>query len=408
MVSSDDKESSKQVNILMLVDGLPSPENPHLWLHVVNQAKVLSQRCKITMVSPVKMPPPLPKYTAERVRLDIAFPYTGTIDNVHFYQPRYMDLPRGSYRYNDYSRVTSIVACVLRERIPVDLLHAHFAYWPGHAGGIVGKILRKPVLLTVYGSDIHQMARPDFPRPLWRERALAALQMVKRIITVSCSLQQMVTELGHGAKADMISLGFVGEQFEVLDRSICRQSLGLSNANKILLYAGNMEPVKGTDIAIEAFKRLNRSHNDLIFIFIGDGQLRSKLEQVVSNVGLSERVHFEGAKPNVKLARYLNAADLLVVPSRNEGRPAIIMESLACGTPVVATRVGGIQELLSDDDLGMLVEPENTEALAKGISSALERMWNRDHLHQHAQRFTWEKITPQICHVYRRMAKNVT
>ncbi|MGR3303179.1 MAG: glycosyltransferase [Candidatus Scalindua sp.] len=336
-----------------------------------------------------------------------AFSYTGTIRGVRFFQPCYIDLPRGSHRYNDYSRIFSIVTCVLRERIPVDLVHAHFAYWPGHAGGIVGKILRKPVLLTVYGSDIHLMTRPDFPRPLYRERALAALGMSDRIIVLSCFLQGMVDELGYGKKTTIIYLGFVGEEFKVLDRTICRQRLSLPSRKMTLLYVGNMEPVKGTDIAIDAFCRLCGERDDLIFVFVGDGTLRPDLEQVVNKAGLSDRVRFEGRKPNTEVATYLYAADILVMPSRNEGLGVIIMEALACGTPVVATRVGGIPELICDEGLGILVEPENPIALAGGISSGLKRTWDREYLHQHAQQFTWENIGPQIYQVYMDMTKGI-
>lgn len=396
-------KSRDRISVLALVDGLPSQENPHLWIHVVNQMEVLSQRCEITLVSPVKMPPPMPKYTAERGRLNETFTYTGTIGSTRYYQPRYMDLPRGSYRYNDYSRVASIVACVLKERIPVDLVHAHFAYWPGYAGGIVGKILRKPVLLTVYGSDINQMTCPEFPRPLWRERALAALQIGKRIIAVSCSLQGMLNELGYAKKSTVISLGFEGDRFEVLNRPMCRQRLRLSIDKKILLYSGNMEPVKGTDIAIEAFCRLGRERDDLIFVMVGAGTMRPSLEQVVRQAGLSGRVSFEGRKTNDEVAIYYNAADLLVMPSRNEGLGVSIMEALACGTPVVATQVGGIPEIISNKRLGILVEPENPRALAEGIYRGLERTWNREYLHRHAQQFTWNKIAPQIYQVYKEM-----
>ena len=389
-----------RIRLLVLVDGLPSPENPHRWTHVIEQVKALSPWCETTLVSPVIVPPPLPKYAAERARLNEAFVYTGIIGGVRFYQPRYMDLPRGSYRYNDYSRVASIMACVLRERIPSDLVHAHYAYRPGHAGGIVSRILRKPCLLTVYGSDIHQTTRPDFPLPMWRERTLAALRMSDRIIAVSRSLQRMVDDLGYGQKTDVISSGFAGERFKVLERSRCRRHLGLPADKTILLYVGNMEPVKGTEIAIEAFRHLCRKRDDLMFVLVGDGTLRPGLEQAVEHAGLSGRVRFEGRKPNVEVALYLNAADVLVVPSRNEGRPAAIMESLACGTSVVATRVGGIPELISDESLGVLVEPENPEALADGVLRALDRDWDRERLHEYAQQFRWEKIAPQIVQVY--------
>ena len=391
------------MNVLVLWDGFISTMKSTPWIHVTEQVKVLSSWCNITMISPVMVSPPMPKYAAEKRQIEETHPYTGSINNVRFYQPRYMDLPRGSYRYNDYSRVASIVACVLRERIPVNLVHAHFGYWPGHAGGIVGKILRKPVLLTTHGSDIHQMTKPDFYKQLWRVRVLKALRSSKRIIAVSNALKEMITELGYGEKTNVISTAFVSKDFGVFDKNLCRKSLGLKNDSRIILYIGAMRMVKGTDVGVKAFIKLIQKQNKIMFVLIGDGDLRPDLENVVEQAELSNNVFFLGRKNNNELAIYLNAADLLVVPSRNEGRPVVILESLACGTPVVATRVGGIPELISDEHLGILVEPENPDALATGISEGLRRTWNRELLHQHAQQFTWENIAPKIYKIYSEM-----
>lgn len=328
------------------------------------------------------------------------FAYTGYIGNVRFYQPGYMDLSRVSYRYNDYSRMASIVVCTFRERISPDLVHAHFGYWPGYAGGIVGKILRKPILLTVHGSDIHQMTRPEYTLPMQRERVLTALRMCDRIIAVSYSLRQMLNELGYGQKTVVIPSGFVGGRFHVLERKMCCLRLGLPVDKKILLYVGNMLPVKGTDIAIEAFLHLCRERDDLIFVLVGDGELRPGLEDVVRGSGFSCRIRFKGWRSNDEVSTYLNAADVLVLPSRNEGRPAVVMEALSCGTPVVATRVGGIPELISNASLGELVEPENPDSLANAVCNALRRTWNREYLHEHVQQFSWEHIAPQIYRCY--------
>jgi len=389
--------------ILNIVDSLPSHDEPSLWIFVFKQAQSLSRRCKITVIAPVMVPPPLPKYAAEKRQIEENHPYTGKIDDVRFYQPRYMDLPRGSYRYNDYSRIASIIGCVFRERIPIDFIHAHFAYWPGYAGGIIGKIIRKPVLLTVYGSDIHQMTKPDFPHPLWRKRVIATLQMSNRIIAVSNVLKDMITELGYGEKTNVISNAFVSKNFEVFDKNMCRKSLRLQNDSKILLYIGSMRMVKGTDVGVKAFIKLAQKHKKIIFFLIGDGELRLNLEKVIKKAGLANKAFFLGWLENNELAVYLNAADLLIVPSRNEGRPVVILEALACGTPVVATRVGGIPELIINENLGILIESEDPEALAMGVSRALERNWDREYLHQHAQQFTWEEIAPQIYKVYLRM-----
>ena len=111
-------------------------------------------------------------------------------------------------------------------------------------------------------------------------------------------------------------------------------------------------------------------------IIIGDGSEREVLEQQVLDEGLEEMVFFLGRKDHTIIPLYVNASDILIVPSRNEGRSVATIEALACGKPVVASRVGGIPETIVNDQLGILVEKENPVALADGIMNALNRTWD--------------------------------
>ena len=384
--------------VLAIVENLPNNRNSS-WGFVSDQLRALSMYCKITIIVTPNEPWHLGKGGGRKQKVD-GLAYAGRLGDIPFYQPRFQSVPRYSYYWDDYSRMFAILGCVLRQRIEFDLIHAHFAYRTGYIAGKVAKALRKAMVLTVHGSDIHQQTRIDYPRRMWRDRTLKALGMSSRIIAVSRSLQQMVNQLGYGSKTCVIPSGFVGEYFKPQDQSLCRKRLGLSPRTRVLLYVGGMMKVKGTDLLPETISILLHTLDDLLLLMVGGGPMEEGLKKEFKARGLSKRVRFVGRLPNDQVGEYMNAADLLVLPSRNEGRPTVVAEALSCGRPVVATNVGGIRETLQNNSLGVLTEPENPAALAGAIVQCLERDWVREHLHSFAQQFTWANIVPRINEVY--------
>src|SRR5206468_10956974 len=146
--------------------------------------------------------------------------------------------------------------------------------------------------------------------------------------------------------------------------------LAMPAAGKVLLWVGRMEPVKGLDVLLAACRRLSDGGVNYRLYLVGDGSLRAGLEKETQKRGLAAVVTFVGVRRREQLADWYRAADLTVLPSRSEGVPNVLRESLACGTPFVASRVGGIPEI-ADERLSRLVPPDDPAALAEAISQAL-------------------------------------
>ena len=147
--------------------------------------------------------------------------------------------------------------------------------------------------------------------------------------------------------------------------------VGLPPDIPIILFVGNLLPVKGLDVLVEACSHLKRDGVKFSCLLIGQGPMRDRLERQIAGLQLQEQVRMLGPKPNEELAEWYRAATLFVLPSRSEGLPTVLREAAACGTPFVASRVGGIPEIAHLVP-SRLVQPEDARGLAHAIREMIE------------------------------------
>jgi len=197
--------------------------------------------------------------------------------------------------------------------------------------------------------------------------------------------------------------GFSFEQFYPMNQELCRKQLGLPLEKKILLNVSNLYPVKGHKYLIEAIKMLQKAKEDIMLIIIGDGPLRKDLENQIKKLNLENYVKLVGAKPHSEIPLWVNSADLFVLPSLNEGNPTVMFEALGVGLPFVGTAVGGVPEVITSGEYGLLCPPKEPECLAEKILIALEKKWNREKIRKYAEQFTWENITKQVISIYKKL-----
>jgi len=265
-----------------------------------------------------------------------------------------------------------------------DVIDAHYFYPAGVAAALLGRQLGKPVVITARGSDITLIARHAVPRRLiiWAARKAAA------VIAVSGALGRSLEGLGiEAGKVTTLRNGVDLEAFRPLDRKAERAHLGINGT--LLLSVGNLFELKGHDLVIRALEQLT----DAALIVIGDGPERGRLQSLARETGVAPRVRFMGAIPQVELPRYYSAADALVLASSREGWPNVLLEAMACGTPVVATRVGGIPEIVTSAAAGAQFEPRTVEALVSATRQLLASPPAREDTRRHAERFSWEETT---------------
>jgi glycosyltransferase involved in cell wall biosynthesis len=183
--------------------------------------------------------------------------------------------------------------------------------------------------------------------------------------------------------------------FHPVDKTEARLVLGLPLHSKVVLAVAQLIPRKGHHLLIQAVARLCRKFPKLRLLIVGDGDLGQTLRREVVALGLERHIFLEGAVKNEELFRWYSAADVTCLPSSREGLSCALLESLACGTPVVATAVGGTPELINSHDVGVLVQ-EDVSSISRGLERALQKKWDPKELTRHARRYMWEQSAVEI------------
>lgn len=218
------------------------------------------------------------------------------------------------------------------------------------------------------------------------------------IVTVSQALKRTLSALDVSpGKITVLRNGVDLDRFGPRDRSAIRAKLELHGA--VWLTVGNLVELKGVNIAIEALELLP----DITLLIAGDGPEEPVLRRLVEGLGLEARVRFLGAVPQADLCSYYNAADALVLASSREGMPNVVLEALASGTPVVATSVGGVPELITAPEAGELMQKRHPEALAQAWTTLQSRKTDRAATRKFAENLAWHPVIEAQCALYARV-----
>lgn len=304
---------------------------------------------------------------------------------IWFYPPK---VSRSHFDQYMYHSVRGTLRDATRKWKPDAIL----GYWvhPDAAAGVrFAREIGVPSVAFSGGSDLLIITKD----PARRQVVSNVLKAVDAIFTDGQHLRAAAVELG--APPDRVHPFYRGvdaDFFHPGDRAAARTQLGIPQNGRMLLTVGNMVPVKGFDILLQALVQSGADAPWQLYM-IGDGPLRGSLTQQVRDLGLSSRVQFIGRIPHNDLGDWFRAADRLVLPSRSEGVPNVLLESMACGVPFIASRVGAIPEICPDP--AWLVPPEDSRALA----SALRNAYSQPDPSVPPMRFGWEATTTLVTDV---------
>jgi teichuronic acid biosynthesis glycosyltransferase TuaC len=282
-----------------------------------------------------------------------------------FYTPKVLRRWYGEFYW---ASVAGTIRSLLRDHRP-DLVVAYWAHPDGEAAVRISRLVGCPSCVIIGGSDVLLMTRAASRR----RRVQSVLAATDAVITVNDDLKQAVIRMG--IPADRVHIWHQGidiGRFRPGDRQVARQRLGIPVTSRVILWVGRMVPVKGLDVALEACTLLRARGVDHHLYLVGDGPLRKDLTDRTESLGLTASVTFVGTKLHDELPDWYRAAELTILPSRSEGLPNVLRESLACGTPFVASNVGGINEI-GDPSCCLLVPPEDPASLADAIAQTLTR-----------------------------------
>ena len=316
--------------------------------------------------------------------------------------------PEATYRHIE-SFERAVIDFNRRDGAHYDVVHSH--YW---LSGLVGERLKAAwrvphvAMFHTLGEIKNRASRSENESPLRIRSEASVIEGVERVICATEHEKALLVQLYRAdrTKIAVIPLGVDLDRFRPLDKDSARQALGFKD-ERIILFVGRIEPLKGVDILINAAALLESDIECSVLIVGGDERSRvevAELRSLASDLGIGHRVAFIGAVDHDKLPLFYNAADVCVVPSHYESFGLVALEAMACGIPVVASRVGGLTGTVKDGETGYLIPWLCPEPFAERIEMLLENESLRHNLGETARevvgRYRWENVAASIVDVY--------
>lgn len=386
------------LNVLTLSTLFPDISRPNFGVFVERQARELAGRpdVDVTVIAPVGIPI-WPFSLAESYDPLRSLPRKERWQDLTVYRPIFRTIPKVGARFNVANMTRAILPLVrrLHEQRPFDVIDASFFFPDGPVAQRLSRALGIPYSVKARGADIHYWgARRDT-----RKLVLRAAEGASGLLAVSNAMRRSMVKMGMDA--DKIRVHYTGvdlDRFEIADRAAAKDVLGFEGP--VVLCVGALIPRKGQELLVQALPRLP----GVTLLFVGQGQYRRALEKQAEDLGVDRRIGFLGSVPHDRLPRIYAAADVMALPSSSEGLANAWVESLACGTPIVISDVGGARELLDRPEAGQIVD-RDPEAIAAAIGAILYNPPEREAVRDTALRFTWAANGDTLLHHLRGIAR---
>jgi glycosyltransferase involved in cell wall biosynthesis len=395
------------VRVLVLSSVYATPKLPNFGRMVRERIRRVGARADVVVVAPY---PWFPMNRWTRGREWDGIPGLERRDGLTVHHRPFFSVPRFFKSLDGVLYFLSVFPLVrrLHRTHRFDLIDAHFAYPDGFVAALCGRLLGLPVMITLRGSIV-RLASYRLHRPQLR----FALASAAGVVAVSESLKEIAVSLGTAPdKVRVVPNGVDADLFRPLDQAEARRDLGLRPHGPILLSVGSLNEGKGHHRVLSVLPEVIMAKPDLLYVIAGGERrgdnYRPVLERLVERHGLHAQVKIVGERPHAELPRWLAAADVFCLATRSEGWSNAIMEALACGRPVVTTRVGGNPEIIDSDALGLLVPPEDDAALGPSIVAALERPWDREAIAAYARRYSWDAVADAVVEAWEGLAAGGT
>ena len=303
----------------------------------------------------------------------------------------YSTLPVLGRLWNGWSSRRSVAAEV-RAWNP-DVILSYWLYPEAFGAVQLGRQMGKPVVVGSRGSDLLRI------KDGWtRSRVAWTVRHADGVLTVSSQLAGIARDLGAAPeRVHVVTNGCDTELFTPSDRAAARARLGLPPDAPIVLYVGHLLTSKGVLDLAEAAARLSASRPDLVLVYVGEGPDAGLLRRRLETLGLMTRTRLPGPAVPSGVAEWLAASDVLSLPSYSEGCPNVVLEALSCGRPVVASSVGAIPDLVSQDS-GILVPPGAPERLSTALDEGLRRHWSASQIASQHRR-SWADVARETLNV---------
>lgn len=395
--------AARKLRVLVFSTLYPSSARPGHGIFIETRLRKLldSGQVEAKVVAPVPWFYSTDERHGERARM-ARTPSAETWHGIDVRHPRYLLPPRVGQNLAPFvlaAGAAPALRALVSEGFDFDLIDAHYYYPDGVAAALMARYFGRPLVISARGSDLNVLGTYPFARRLMRW----ASRQARASVGVSAALVQLLRQWGVAPeRLHVLRNGVDLQQFTPVDRQMARMQLEL-DGDPVLLSVGNLVALKGHDLTIESLAQLSKRYPRAQLYIVGEGPLRASLQALARARGIESRVSFVGRVPHEQLAPWYSASDAMVLASRSEGMANVLLEALACGTPVVATDVGGAAEVMSRACAGRLVESGDASSLALAIDGLLSGPPDRREVRNLAEGFGWQATTAAQLQLFRQL-----
>ena len=375
--------AGKSLNILLFSALFPHGGEPTLGIFVENRMQhfLANKDVKVTVIAPVPWFPFKGKIFGGYGRAASA-PKMEVRKGVTVYHPRYLVIPKIGMLLTPwflYRAAKKAISKLLKKGQSFDIIDAHYLYPDGVAAAKIAKCFKLPFVMTARGSDVTEIGLMKKPRVMIAKAA----EKAQHIITVSNNLRRDLISMGVKAeKITTLRNGVDLNKFKETDRLSLR---GQYIDHPVMVFAGWLIPRKRIDLVLE----VTRLIPNLQTVIAGDGPLRAEMEERARSLGVAERVYFIGQKSPEEMPGVYSSGDILLLPSDREGWANVLLEAMACGTPVVSRSIGGAPDLITSKVAGRVVDSDRAEDIAAAVDDLIKQLPDRSDVRDFAGKFDW-------------------
>lgn len=394
------------MNVLFITPMYPNNRNPVAGIFVHEQAQFVKKTgIEVTVISLIPWAPRVLLFK-ERWRRYRLIPSESKIDGVRVIYRRVIEFPR-AFLGGIVTVINALHIALFVRRLHrikrFDIIHSHTLISGSVYAAFIKKVLGIPVICTGHGGDVYLA---PFQSRVRKWQARFALRHIDELVATSGFVaDKMRLCSGEIRDIKVVFNGADPDIFYPVDKMVIRSQLSLPAKKKIISFVGNLVPIKGLVCLMQAFADLNKKLSDLLLILVGDGSERQNIEELASQLGISDMVILTGQKSKESVHKYIAASDIFVLPSLAEGSPTVLSEAMLTKVPIVASEVGGIPEILGYGTRGSLVPPGDSVTLAKTISHVMKNEATSNNLSDRGYEFalqnlTWKANVEQYINIY--------
>jgi teichuronic acid biosynthesis glycosyltransferase TuaC len=397
-------DTGLDMHLVLLSSQFPTPNDPNGGVFTAQLVDALAKRVDVTVVCPTPYCPNLPVLRdLGTCKWYAGIPRETRRNHVQVHHPRFPFLPKLSHYFQPAFQALPLRWHLqqINKKKPIDAINAHWMFPDAVAGTWAAQSMGLPILVTALGSDINSNASSTIRKSQirWTLKHATATSGVSRAL-----VERMVEWGADAATSTMIANGVDRTRFSPADDErvvALRRERGLDPAKKHLVFVGRLHPVKGLRHLIKALHLLKLDHA-LHFhtVLVGDGEERGIVTKMIGDFGLTDAVTLAGEVAHTDVPAWLQVADVFCLPSLSEGMPNVVLEAQACGTPVVASNVGALPDIVSSD-CGILVPAGDARSLAGALADAFQRPWNRQAIAASPLTQSWDNVAAQYLSVIR-------